>query len=892
MKSNAVDILPSLSLSRRPPKKKELSVVDENETKHNLKRPSIPIPSFQAERENLKRIFDSESDESPLLKKKSKKRKRSSVPIPSFSSADDDVFDDSDILDTKPIFAADTRKIEQPKESFSKENQKNVAANDLSVATPAIKTTASESPSNTTETKEGESAKSISVSASNVDSACQTKENTFDRDSGVNHDLLENDIMQLAVGIARNLDPITFDFKQVQQDLQVQTGDAWKRVKLAKLRQFVLQQLEPTEEALHAAIDTVFLATDIESSTKKQFIAQVQKKFPIPFSQLCRTKITRRLTSLLNKETSPTVVAMANRDSIENSSLMPPLADKIDSVVTVINDAALTDSAAPIDNTASNEMVDPTDDRKLLSALCCESTLNERGLRDLPCDVPTLPDKTNRDRDCNVATSVVSETASSSSEDKMAPARARKARKTAKTEAAEKDADFSRAAIQSPPEKNSRKRKTPCQLCVNCPCSLSIDQSKASLSEKHSDAAVERNLIKRLQKLEKIADYCEEQTDSVRRLLKKHRRDIWKKREASRVNSKECANRPRFLPDAGELGEVMDSIKPRDPVGPERSRKAQVTVFARAPVVAQSTLTQLLGGVTKTTKGREIESSLDDIADETEVDLKDEDLPTSDGEDEKDGASTKSFASEEEAYRERDAIPYSRVECVNGREHMRSPTKDGEAENSMWISMLTGKFSQCLTDLIDNSEDIDDCSKLDDLFEMIDGSNDAQDEHSCVNHGDAVELSMLSQRGQNIAQSLIESTKKDTRRSSTLDRRCPQWKENILYALHQRNSDDIVAALEQLKSEQSILNNRKALLSRAIDERTDLLNLYEKALKASLSRFSGGTDEVIHQGRELFSPSKAKDYARPGHGSENLSFRCSASQCGMSSPLSVSSRLE
>jgi hypothetical protein len=867
MKSNTIDIVPSLSLSRRPPKKKELRVVNANETKLSLKRPSIPIPSFQAERENLERIFDSESDESPQIKKKPKKRKRSFVPIPSFSSADDDVLDDdsSDILNTKPIFACDTRKLEHPKESSYKQNQKNVASNDLSLAA-FNETTASEIHSKATERNEEEPANSISVLVSSVNSASPATKNNLDR--GAEYDLTENDVLQLAVGIARNLDPVSFSFKQVQHELQVQTGDAWKRVKLAKLRQFVLQQLEPTEEALHAAIDTVFLATDIQSSTKKQFIAQVQEKFPIPFSQLCRAKIIRRLTSLLNKETSPTVVAMANRDSIENKTTMPPLTDEIDPDATVINDSSLTDCVAPFKNiTAANEMLDLTDDNKLLPALFCESNSRESGLSALPSDVPKLPDKPNRGRDCNVATSVVSETASSSSEEKMPPTRARKARKTVKADAVETEAVFAKTTNYSPPEKISRKRKATCQLCVNCPCALSIDQPKASLSEKHSDAAVEKKLIKRLQKLEKIADYYEEQTDSVRRLLKKHRRDIWKKREAFHA-SKECANRPRFLPDAGELGEVMDSMKSRDPLGPERIRKAQVAVFARAPVVAQSTLTQLLGGITKPTRGSDLDRPLDNIVEETEVDLKDEELPASDGEDEKDCASIKGVVSEGEAYRERESIPFSRVECMNGREHKRSPTKDGGAENSMWISMLTGKFSQCLHNLIDNSEDVDDSSKLENLFEMIDGSNVAQDDQSCVDHGDAIEMSMLSQRSQKIAQSLIESTKKDPTRASTLERRCPQWKENILYALHQRNSEDVAAALEQIKGDKSLLYRKKALLSRAIEERTDLLNLYEEALNASLSRLSTEAAEVIYQDRESFSPSKAKDSTGLGHASE------------------------
>jgi hypothetical protein len=92
-------------------------------------------------------------------------------------------------------------------------------------------------------------------------------------------------------------------------------------------------------------------------------------------------------------------------------------------------------------------------------------------------------------------------------------------------------------AVTRGPQK--RGRKNACALCTTCPCqrghngrddgtTTHIDMKE---SFARSDAAIERALIRRILKLEKSAESMQEQTELVRRSLKKHRRDVWKRAE-------------------------------------------------------------------------------------------------------------------------------------------------------------------------------------------------------------------------------------------------------------------------------------------------------------------------------------------------------------------------
>ena len=87
------------------------------------------------------------------------------------------------------------------------------------------------------------------------------------------------------------------------------------------------------------------------------------------------------------------------------------------------------------------------------------------------------------------------------------------------------------------PRPKKRARTKSCALCKTCPCQKTpTGQDHAvtlnmSSTFSRSDTAVEKALIRRLQKLEKSVEHTAEQMEMVRRNLKKHRRDIWKRKE-------------------------------------------------------------------------------------------------------------------------------------------------------------------------------------------------------------------------------------------------------------------------------------------------------------------------------------------------------------------------
>lgn len=100
-----------------------------------------------------------------------------------------------------------------------------------------------------------------------------------------------------------------------------------------------------------------------------------------------------------------------------------------------------------------------------------------------------------------------------------------------------------------------------------------------------SDGAVERTLMRRLQKLEKSTEHLEEQTEAVRRRLKKHRRDVWKRKARDELRGSINTNTNRtadsyFLPDA-EIFEQQQNE------GQGLSRrvveKAQTKIFQNVP---------------------------------------------------------------------------------------------------------------------------------------------------------------------------------------------------------------------------------------------------------------------------------------------------------------------
>merc|ERR1711976_147339 len=96
---------------------------------------------------------------------------------------------------------------------------------------------------------------------------------------------------------------------------------------------------------------------------------------------------------------------------------------------------------------------------------------------------------------------------------------------------------------------------------------------------------------------------------------------------------------------------------------------------------------------------------------------------------------------------------------------------------------------------------------------------------------------MLSQRARNLSESLMNHIESDKRTVESLNIECPNWKENIMFAMHQQNMEQLLEAIEavRLKQEQ---------MRREFERYTAVLAVYEDAMQKSLTRLS--KEEVEH----------------------------------------------
>jgi len=447
------------------------------------------------------------------------------------------------------------------------------------------------------------------------------------------------------------------------------------------------------------------------------------------------------------------------------------------------------------------------------------------------------------------------------------------------------------AAIR--PRKRARSKL--CAFCKTCSCQKTdgndtipiFDMNKFS----RTNAAKEKALMRRLQNLEKKTENLEEQTEVARRQLKKHRRDIWKRKErdddnpSSSMFGEGVPIDDYFLPDA-EIFEKQQTESQALPDG--LWEKAQIKVFHKVPTY-QPTLTQLMGFSNNSEKN--IGNISGEVADPSkDVDRDDGDGDTienkykaqdllyddEDEDDEDDTVQTeyvmeREYVEQIQRFERNGGIrgKNDKIMATSGsiwdtvlpltqKEHDGIATGNMSEANSLsrsrypWDELFEGfkdKDAKALSDELSISVDRDPEAGLDDLLDLFENGAENPVDDYCTSQsiGDKnpVEMSLLSQDAQAVARQMISSFSSAS--EAALQRSCPNWKENIYFALLQKDPNEIQEALENVRHSKMRMRVAKQKILVAWESKNVTLEVFESALIKSAARLNSDSSTSGHE---------------------------------------------
>ena len=123
-------------------------------------------------------------------------------------------------------------------------------------------------------------------------------------------------------------------------------------------------------------------------------------------------------------------------------------------------------------------------------------------------------------------------------------------------------------------------------------------------------------------------------------------------------------------------------------------------------------------------------------------------------------------------------------------------------------------------------------------------------DHGTVEPSQLVNLSMLSPATQQLVHSMESKILADLEKKASVERVCPNWRENVMYAFHRRDADEIGSAMADIRDARTRMDAMKEKMLAAWNRRKAVLDLYEMSLKASLQRLEEkeNTVQVMSQG--------------------------------------------
>ncbi len=422
-----------------------------------------------------------------------------------------------------------------------------------------------------------------------------------------------------------------------------------------------------------------------------------------------------------------------------------------------------------------------------------------------------------------------------------------------------------------------RARKGACALCTTCPCNHNTEKnSDLEISNfARSDSAIEKALIRRVQKLEKTCELNESRMEIVRRKLKQHRREMWKKKK-QKLPLEVTQN--QFLPDVDEIEEAAymgSTAFPQHVV-----KKAQKAIFPDTKCMykhcllfillfhnsnlspsfveagVQVTLTQQMGFISKRPKAKQRGNSstyrlLEMIPEEEAEGSMSENDNSTPPEHEHVQNEYKCYSKEEEyaddvCRKEWKNVEGMRQSTFSLWRATTMPTTQMKCGASFikrsGVSVHQHASTCCPWDALfqDNGSGSTDDNGIEQLVGLFGDSAMSQidsgnSDDAC--NGSPIQLLDLSQTGKSKAIELISSVEKDREKVDVLDKACPCWRENLAFCMKQ-NKEDIRAALKRVQEKQKLMHDYKRRIIEAWERQEAVLSLFEQGLNSSLGRFS------------------------------------------------------
>lgn len=118
-----------------------------------------------------------------------------------------------------------------------------------------------------------------------------------------------------------------------------------------------------------------------------------------------------------------------------------------------------------------------------------------------------------------------------------------------------------------------------------------------------------------------------------------------------------------------------------------------------------------------------------------------------------------------------------------------------------------------------------------------DSVDDNEDEY--VDDGLSLMAGPLTPRGERVAKQIKWSVSNDSEKMASIERMCPNWRENIEIAQAQNDPEDLRKALHNVQHAKKKLESMKCRILQAFLDRHQTLEMYEKSLEGSLDRLSG-----------------------------------------------------